>query len=119
MLDEMLAASLLPQSQMQETGRSTLSWAPYVCNAKVAAGHVYTSDRRYEGDVRILLEWIFYHDALSRFSASHWTRRTAGVEACMADRRVRRALQFSGGSSKVRFSVPVSSSLLIVLRFCP
>jgi hypothetical protein len=86
---------------MYDSDRSSLDWAQQVCNAKIAAGHVYSLDRRYEGDIRILLEWIFYHDALARFSVNHWSQRNAGMLACMEDHRVRQALKLSGSSSKV------------------
>lgn len=88
----------LPQS---EDSPNNMEWAMHVCNAKKAANHVYASDRVSEGDVRTLLEWIFYHDALSRFGTSHWAHRTAGMEQCVRDDRVRRAVQVCGESSKV------------------
>ncbi len=32
-------------------------------------------DETYEGDLAMLLDWVFYHDVLYKFSIRHWTQR--------------------------------------------
>jgi hypothetical protein len=36
---------------------------------------VYGHDETYEGDLATLLDWVFYHDVLYKFSIRHWTQR--------------------------------------------
>ena len=87
-------------------------WATHVCNAKKAARYVYSLDRSYTGDVRILLEWMFYHDAVSRFSAGHWSHRSEGMIACSNDHQVRRALQLCDESEKIVATAGCSAEVL-------
>ncbi len=77
-------------------------WAQYICRAKTAAHYAYCADQAYEGDARILLEWLFYHDSISRFSAHHWGARTPGMDACAKDKHIRRTVLLGGSPSKVR-----------------
>ena len=87
--------------QMNDSPHGSKDWAIQVCNAKKAANYVYSLDRTYQGDVRTLLEWIFYHDAISRFSTSHWAKRSPGMVACMNDHQLRQAVQLSGDQTEV------------------
>lgn len=38
-----------------------------------------------ESDVGHLLDWVYYHDALSRFSMHHWRHKSLTLEAADAN----------------------------------
>jgi hypothetical protein len=76
-------------------------WEKYTCGAKIAGHHVYSADQIYEGDARILLDWLFYHDALARFSTRHWLKTPPEMEGCTRNNQIRRAVLLCGNSSKV------------------
>lgn len=89
---------------MLDFSESTYQWELYAGGAKQVAKRVYTLDRVYEGDARIVLNWMFYHDALNKFSARHWRHRTADMMGCARDNYIIKAVLQSGNTSKVTHS---------------
>jgi hypothetical protein len=51
---------------------SSLSWAIFFCGCKKIVNLVHTPHTTYEGDPAVILDWIFYHDTLYKFSIRHW-----------------------------------------------
>lgn len=49
-----------------------MSWAIYYCGCKKIVKLIYTPHTTYEGDEALILDFIFYHDALYNFSIRHW-----------------------------------------------
>jgi hypothetical protein len=52
-----------------------MSWTVFFCGCKRISKMVYGHDETYEGDLATLLDWVFYHDVLYKFSIRHWTQR--------------------------------------------
>jgi hypothetical protein len=98
---------------MLDFSESTYQWEFYSGGAKQLAKRIYTLDRVYEGDARIILNWMFYHDVLNKFSARHWGHRTSIMMGCAQDNYIIKAALQSGTASKVANSKPLylSSSL--------
>jgi len=86
---------------MYDSSEIQYDWARYACGAKMTGHHVYSANQIYEGDARVLLDWLFYHDALARFSTRHWVKITPSMEECTKDNHIRRAALLCGSSSKV------------------
>lgn len=36
---------------------------------------MHRRDANYEGDAALIIDWIFYHDTVYKFSVLHWTQR--------------------------------------------
>ncbi len=69
-------------------------------------------DESYEGDLATLLDWVFYHDVLYKFSIRHWTQR---VEE---QRQMAKEPKMSSKEiySPLRNIVRISSLLLLYLE---
>ncbi|KAF2663652.1 hypothetical protein BT63DRAFT_108716 [Microthyrium microscopicum] len=111
-LQHIAAGLLLGLFEMYESSGISYNWAVYICSAKQAGNQVFSPDRAYEGDARIILDWLFYHDTLSRFSALHWARSTPGMRECVSDAQVKQAVRLSGDSSKIISSAGCSAAVL-------
>ncbi|KAI9742119.1 MAG: hypothetical protein M1834_000509 [Cirrosporium novae-zelandiae] len=64
---------------------SASTWTWYACGAKNIVKTVYASNKIYIGDPAILLDWVYYHDTLSKFSLRHWKQRTVAQSTCVSD----------------------------------
>jgi hypothetical protein len=51
---------------------SKLGWSIFFCGTKSIVSRVTKPDDTYYGDEAIILDWIFYHDAMYKFSIKHW-----------------------------------------------
>ncbi len=51
---------------------SILSWTIFFCGTKTIAGRVTQPHDTYYGDEALILDWIFYHDAMYKFCIRHW-----------------------------------------------
>lgn len=54
---------------------SPLSWAIFFCGTKRLLWTMHHDGTEYEGKGAMILDWIFYHDVLCKFSISHWKQR--------------------------------------------
>jgi hypothetical protein len=88
---------------MLDPSDSSCQWEVYGCGAKQIGKQIYSPDQVYDGNAGIILNWLFYHDALSRFSARHWRRGTIDLEEFERDDQIIRAVQLSGNTSKVLY----------------
>ena len=52
---------------------SSLSWAIFFCGTKKIAKTVHRQNNTYEGDPALILDWVFYHDVMYKFSIRHWS----------------------------------------------
>lgn len=73
----------------------------HTCNAKQAAKYVYNENTLHDGELGLLLEWIYYHDALSAFSVSHFNAAPPEMKLCMTDHQVRRAIRLNADPTRV------------------
>lgn len=51
---------------------SSLNWSIFFCGTKSIASRVTELHSTYYGDEALILDWIFYHDAMYKFSIRHW-----------------------------------------------
>jgi hypothetical protein len=49
----------------------------YFCGCKRLAMKMHREHSDYHGDLALILDWVFYHDAMYKFSIHHWEKRTA------------------------------------------
>lgn len=87
---------------MLDFSESTYQWELYAGGSKCIAKRIYTLDRVYEGDALTVLNLMFYHDALNKFTARHWKHRTADMIGCARDDDIIKAVLQSGNTSKVK-----------------
>ncbi|KAE9378870.1 hypothetical protein N431DRAFT_553212 [Stipitochalara longipes BDJ] len=74
-LKTMAASMLLNIYEVVSGTASAMSWTVFFCGCKRISKMVYGHDETYEGDLATLLDWVFYHDVLYKFSILHWTQR--------------------------------------------
>lgn len=99
-LQHIAAGLLLSLYEILDSYESSYQWELYACGAKRVGNQIYPLDQVYQGDASVILNWLFYHDALFTFTACHW-RPEAYVEECVRDDQIRRAVLLSGNTSKV------------------
>ncbi|KAL2131632.1 hypothetical protein VTI74DRAFT_4786 [Chaetomium olivicolor] len=72
-LRAMAASMLLNIYETQHSDGSSLSWAVLFQGCKKIVDLVSnTPQATYEGDPALILDWIFYHETLYKFSIRHW-----------------------------------------------
>ena len=54
---------------------SPLNWAVFFCGTKRLVNLVHQTGKSYDGDVALIIDWVFYHDAMYKFSILHWQQR--------------------------------------------
>jgi hypothetical protein len=87
--------------QIHDISESTYQWELYAGGAKQVGKRIYALDQTCEGDARVILMWLFYHDALSKFTARHWLRKTDNLQKCGEDDQIRKAALLSGDVTEV------------------
>jgi hypothetical protein len=96
-----------------DCSESSHSWEVFAGGAKQIAKVIYARVQIYEGDALTMLNWMFYHDALSKISARHWTQKPYKVsyaeektineiKSCARDGQIMKLALLSGNTSKVR-----------------
>ncbi|CAK7200444.1 hypothetical protein SEUCBS139899_003139 [Sporothrix eucalyptigena] len=73
----MAASMLLNYYEILDDNGSAASSAIYFCGCKRIALAMHREHRDYQGDLALILDWVFYHDAMYKFSIHHWEKRTA------------------------------------------
>ncbi|KAK0640631.1 fungal-specific transcription factor domain-containing protein [Cercophora newfieldiana] len=51
---------------------SAIACAIFLCGSKRLAGSIHKPHATYDGDCAMILDWIFYHDTMYKFSSRHW-----------------------------------------------
>ncbi|KAH8203323.1 hypothetical protein TruAng_002519 [Truncatella angustata] len=54
---------------------SSLGWSIFFCGTKTIARLVTQLHGTHYGDEALILDWIFYHDAMYKFSIRHWIKK--------------------------------------------
>lgn len=118
-LQQVVAGILLSLYEMLDFSESTCHWQIYAGGAKHIAKRIYTLDRVYEGDALTVLNLMFYHDALNKFTARHWKQRTADMLGCARDDCIIKAVLQSGNTSKIRNTIGCSAEVLeVIAKIC-
>ena len=68
------AGMILCTFEIHKQTCTSSQWRWYITGAK----HIINSSELHkysgDGDVGALLDWVYYHDIMARFSALHWRR---------------------------------------------
>ena len=62
--------------QIHQASCTSGQWLVYIDGVKRIIKAYSSKTFKEDGDVRTLLDWVYYHDTLSRFSMSHWHQRS-------------------------------------------
>ncbi|OIW26431.1 hypothetical protein CONLIGDRAFT_671996 [Coniochaeta ligniaria NRRL 30616] len=74
-----LAASMLLGSfEILLPSGSSDEWLSYIRGATDIIQATHLEEQSHEGDIGHLLDWFYYHQALSRFSIQHWRHKPLG-----------------------------------------
>ncbi len=52
-----------------------MSWAVFFCGTKRLTNLVHESGQSYDGDMALVIDWVFYHDTMYKFSILHWLQK--------------------------------------------
>ncbi|KAI1321683.1 fungal-specific transcription factor domain-containing protein [Xylariaceae sp. FL0255] len=85
------AGMLLCSLEIQVTSCTSQNWTRYLDGAKQMIKATKLDDRYDpDPDLAILLEWVYYHDVLTRFASRYWsTRKTEKTDTPSTEDRVR------------------------------
>ena len=78
-------------------------WAVHACDAKITGKQVFYLEQAYDGESAIVLDWLLYHDVMSKFSSQLWIQRTTGHEECAQDDQIRKRALLLPRRSKVYY----------------
>ncbi|KAF2763211.1 hypothetical protein EJ05DRAFT_496039 [Pseudovirgaria hyperparasitica] len=116
LLQSIVAAMLLGLYEIfdQPHSDAPYSWALDVCYAKKALGAMeIPTNSPVTSDESLLLDWVTYHDVMSKFSITHYVDRQEDQVEC-ANNKCLRQKQMSA-SSKTKISGPVGCSIELLL----
>jgi hypothetical protein len=57
---------------MHAASHSSSQWESHACCAKALFRAHYDGNEEYTAETALLFNWVFYHDALAKFSRRHW-----------------------------------------------
>ncbi|KAJ9144113.1 Fungal specific transcription factor domain-containing protein [Pleurostoma richardsiae] len=87
-LQMMASSMLLNIFETLNFDGSSLSWAIFFCGTKKIARTVHERDNTYEGDQALILDWVFYHDVMYKFSIRHWEDKVEQQRLLAADEKI-------------------------------
>ncbi len=91
-----------PASQTLVAEGSSLSWAIFFCGCKKIARFVHTPNQTYEGAYALIVDWIFYHDVMYKFTIAHWVQRNWDQVGLAEGRKILSKAVFSPQRQVVR-----------------
>lgn len=72
---------------------SDLSWSIFFCGTKRIAGLVTQQHESYVGDEALIMDWIFYHDVMYKFSIKHWqTKNEDQIQLAAQEKIISKAI---------------------------
>lgn len=69
------AGMLLSSFEIHQATCTSGEWTWYLAGVKEVIRAAGLDKLRQENDLAVLLDWVYYHDVLSRFSLRHWHRK--------------------------------------------
>ncbi|EHK18365.1 uncharacterized protein TRIVIDRAFT_77131 [Trichoderma virens Gv29-8] len=91
----MAASMLLNIYETLNFDTSDLSWSIFFCGTKRIANFVTKTDDTYFGDEALIIDWVFYHDVMYKFSIRHWREKNKDQIQLAAQRKVLSKAVFS------------------------
>src|ERR1700712_3004109 len=104
------------ESQMFDPSNPIDQWAFHACDAKQVANQVFYQEQVYDGESAIMLDWLLYHDVLSKISFRYWKPRTSGQAECVNNELIRNRALLLPRRSKVLLSAITALSKLTFNR---
>ncbi|ORY71066.1 uncharacterized protein BCR38DRAFT_479590 [Pseudomassariella vexata] len=78
-VDHMATAMLLCCFEIHHASCTSGQWTGYLSNTKKIINASCTSNLlQLDTDIGIILDWVYYHDVLTRFLLRHWKREDVG-----------------------------------------
>lgn len=71
---------VVDMSQIYNHESSANTWTGFFCGSKKVAKLAYEYNEAYEGDIALVLDWLFYHNVMYKFTMRHWGRRNSEQE---------------------------------------
>ncbi|TFB01675.1 hypothetical protein CCMA1212_006371 [Trichoderma ghanense] len=91
----MAASMLLNIYETLNFDTSDLSWSIFFCGTKRIANLVTKTDDTFFGDEALIIDWIFYHDVMYKFSIRHWREKNRDQIQLASQRKVLSKAVFS------------------------
>ncbi|KIH88729.1 hypothetical protein SPBR_06991 [Sporothrix brasiliensis 5110] len=112
-----MAASMLLNYYeiLDDTSNAAATSSVYFCGCKRLAMTMHREHSTYQGDLALILDWVFYHDAMYKFSIHHWEKRTAAQVMIKDGPRILSKPVFSPLRHVVNPSLGCSLELLEIL----
>ncbi len=82
---------------------------------KKIALSVHREGNTYDGDAALILDWVFYHDVLYKFSIQHWDRKAAQQTSLAGDKKIVSKAVFSPLRLHINRSLGCSLEMLDLL----
>lgn len=79
-MQHVAAGMLLCSFEIHRASCTSGQWRWYITGAKSIIRASSVSQFKHDADFNILLDWVHYHDALSRLSSLHWYPLPKGLE---------------------------------------
>ncbi|PTB63016.1 hypothetical protein BBK36DRAFT_1171822 [Trichoderma citrinoviride] len=91
----MAASMLLNIFETLNFETSDLSWSIFFCGTKRIVNLVTKTDDTFFGDEALIIDWIFYHDVMYKFSIRHWREKNKDQIQLASQRKVLSKAVFS------------------------
>ncbi|KAL2151662.1 hypothetical protein VTH82DRAFT_6760 [Thermothelomyces myriococcoides] len=84
-MQHVAAGMLLCSFEIHQAACTSGDWTRYMRGVKHVIHVAGLNDIEHNADLAALLDWVYYHDVLARFSARHWHRDPKGRPSNSAD----------------------------------
>ncbi|KAL2163788.1 hypothetical protein VTH06DRAFT_5847 [Thermothelomyces fergusii] len=84
-MQHVAAGMLLCSFEIHQAACTSGDWTRYLRGVKHVIHVAGLNDVEHDADLAALLDWVYYHDVLARFSARHWHRDPKGRPCAAAD----------------------------------
>ncbi|KAI2618208.1 fungal-specific transcription factor domain-containing protein [Hypoxylon sp. NC1633] len=76
-IQHVAAGMLLCSFEIHQASCTSDQWTWYICGVKEVINAARLSKLHGDSDFAALVDWVYYHDVLARFSLRHWRGETA------------------------------------------
>jgi hypothetical protein len=76
---------LMETPQIHKASCTSGDWTRYFRGVKHIIHTAGLEELHHDPDLAALLDWVYYHDVLARFSARHWRRDSKGRPSALSD----------------------------------
>jgi len=76
------AGMLLCSFEVHQSSCSSSQWTWYVAGVKEVLSTASFGTSLPDSDLAILIDWVYYHDVLARFTLRHWSGENTTIPSC-------------------------------------